>query len=141
VQEHKFDDRGLVLVSDGDLHQPHSSPATDFVSLITPVDIANHPKLLRKVPYTNRSMFNSTMRRPLSDYTRASLQKDSAAQHRSIVEILSIPGQTMISRRGGKKGRQRDIAIMQHRLIERNLASSSTSSFIVIICVINIEPT
>ena len=128
MQEHKFDDRGLVLVSDGDLHQPHSSPATDFVSLITPVDIANHPKLLRKVPYTNRSMFNSTMRRPLSDYTRASLQKDSAAQHRSIVEILSIPGQTMISRRGGKKGRQRDIAIMQHRLIERNLASSSTSS-------------
>lgn len=110
------------------IHLNLHTDATDHIDSITPADIANHPKLLRKIPYINRATFNSTMRRPLSEYTQASLQKDPAAQHRLIVEILSIPGQTMISRRGGKKGKHRDIILMHHRLIQKNLAALSATS-------------
>jgi len=95
---------------------------------VSPLDIANHAKLLRKVPHTNRSIFIATMRRLLANYTKASMDQDSATLHNCLVEILMLPGQTMISRRGGKKGRQRDSAIMHHRLMERNLPSSASSS-------------
>ena len=101
---------------------------TDHTDSVTPTDIANHPKLLRKIPYVNRATFNTTMRRIFSLYTEASIQKDKSAQHDLIVEILRIPGQTMVSRRGGKKGKQRDIALMHHRLMQRHSADSSSSA-------------
>ena len=83
---------------------------------------------MRKIPYVNRATFNTTMRRIFSLYTQASIQKDQSAQHDLIVEILRIPGQTMVSRRGGKKGKQRDIALMHHRLMQRHSTESSSSA-------------
>src|ERR1700733_5304739 len=65
------------------LNQPAGS--ADFMDNITPADIANHPKLLRKIPYINRATFNTTMRRIFSLYTEASIQKDKSAQHDLIV--------------------------------------------------------
>jgi hypothetical protein len=116
----------IVPAVDSDA-QPSAAPS-EFINSVTPVEIANHPKLLRKVPYTNRSLFITTLRRLLGDYVRASLEKDSAAQHKCIVEILMLPGQTMIRRRGGSKGRRRDTAIMHHRLLEKHLPTSALSS-------------
>ncbi len=89
---------------------------------VSPLDIANHAKLLRRIPHTNRSIFIATMRKLLANYTKASMDQDPTDLHNCLVEILMLPGQTMISRRGGKKGRQRDSAIMHHRLMDRNFS-------------------
>ena len=59
---------------------------------------------------------------------QASTQEDRAAQHRLVVQLLNLPSQTMICRRGGKKGRKRDIALMQHRLIQHSLSSAPAST-------------
>ena len=136
-REHKYDSpEPEVLLqqkeNEGPIEQKEAQEPQVAVSLtdhrdsVTPTDIANHPKLLRKIPYVNRATFNTIMRRIFSLYTQASIQKDQSAQHDLIVEILRIPGQTMVSRRGGKKGKQRDIALMHHRLMQRHSADSSS---------------
>jgi hypothetical protein len=50
-----------------------SAPQTDYIHNITPADIANHPKLLRKIPYVNRAMFRTVVRRILLEYVQASI--------------------------------------------------------------------
>ena len=103
----------------------------------TQANIANHAKLFRKIPFANRNMFIKTMQTMLMQYAKASINSQQSEQHNIIADILSIPGKTMISRRGGKQGRNRDIIIMQHRLAEQqnnHIAAASstqrTTSFI-----------
>src|SRR4051812_6347708 len=83
----------------------------------TPMDIANHAKLFRRVPFANRALFILNVRRLLTAYIHASQTADSAEQHRLLVDLLALPGRVLVSRRGGKQGRHRDIMAMLHRLM------------------------
>ncbi|HVW99155.1 MAG TPA: hypothetical protein VHA52_01730 [Candidatus Babeliaceae bacterium] len=114
-------------------HSNSSNPSSELIYTnniqnITPLTIANHPKLLRKVPFINKHIFLTTMHKPFAEYARASLAGDREAQHRVIVQILNIPGQTMISRRDGKKGKYRDFTLMHHRLIQQQLQQQQQQS-------------
>jgi hypothetical protein len=95
-------------------------------TLITPLSIANHPKLLRKIPFANKNIFITTMQKLWRQYTSASLDTNHTQQHQIIAHILSIPGQALRSRRGGKKDRNREINHMRARLTEMQNIPSHT---------------
>jgi hypothetical protein len=95
-------------------------------TLITPLSIANHPKLLRKIPFANKNIFITTMQKLWRQYTSASLEANHTQQHQIIAHILSIPGQALRSRRGGKKDRNREINHMRARLTEMQNIPSHT---------------
>ena len=71
------------------------------------------------------------MQKLLRQYTSASLEANHTEQHHIIAHILTIPGQALRSRRGGKKDRNREINHMRARLTDmQNIPpqSHSTSS-------------
>ena len=82
--------------------QEHRSAADAVRGLISPQELATHPRLYRKPPQTCLGLWRSACSIALNRYQAASIDRDQADMLEAVVELLRLPSQGLIRRRGGR---------------------------------------
>jgi len=100
----------------------------DVSSLPSVEELANHPRLLRYVPYACDQYFVEANRKILAKYVSAYHQDDKVAQHYWIVRWMQLPSQTLASI---KAGHRKTKSVILDRLTNYNKNFYSTDHHVV----------
>ena len=93
-----------------------------YEDTVSPLDVARHPHVYRKVPGPCHSLWVNACRLILSRYKKASIESDSGGMHAAVVALLLLPSRVLMynSSFSGKRK-----SILMQKMLEEAVEKSS----------------